>query len=111
MFPFGTHTAVFKALTCLFFIVSTVKKKKACIFLPVTPQVERKTCVRASCELLDGGLCATVNRCVTTSGRRIEQMGNLKATMVHFLIGLSWYAGATPDDMVELYKRFYSDVR
>ena len=52
-----------------------------------------------------------MNRCVTTSGRRIEQMGNLKATMVHFLIGLSWYAGASPDDMVELYKRFYNDVR
>ena len=57
------------------------------------------------------GKVVLVNRCVTTSGRRIEEMGNLKATMVHFLIGLSWYAGATPDDMVELYKRFYADVR
>ena len=57
------------------------------------------------------GKVVLVNRAVTTSGRRIEELGNFKATLVHFLIGLSWYAGASPDDMVELYRRFYADVR
>ena len=29
-----------------------------------------------------------------TSGRRIDQFGNAKATLVFFLFGLSWYGGA-----------------
>ena len=52
-----------------------------------------------------------VNRLVTTSGRRVEGLGNAKATAVHFLIGLGWYFGADPDAMVRLYRRFYADVR
>ena len=57
------------------------------------------------------GRVVLVNRLVTTSGRRVEELGNAKATAVHFLIGLGWYFGADPDAMVRLYKRFYSDVR
>ena len=53
-----------------------------------------------------------VNRVVTTSGRRIEDMGgNFKATFVHFMIGFSWYLGASPEKMVEIYHKYYSDVR
>ena len=48
-----------------------------------------------------------MNRAVTTSGRRIEGLGNFKATLTHFLIGVSWYCGADPDAMVALYRKFY----
>ena len=57
------------------------------------------------------GRVVLVNRLVTTSGRRVEGLGNAKATAVHFLIGLGWYFGADPDAMVRLYRRFYADVR
>ena len=58
------------------------------------------------------GSIVLVDRAVRTSGRRVDALGgNLKATAVHFLIGLSWYFGATPEDMVSLYRRFYEDVR
>ena len=58
------------------------------------------------------GRVVLVNRVVTTSGRRIEDLGgNLKATFVHFLVGFSWYLGASPERMVEIYNEYYSDVR
>ena len=58
------------------------------------------------------GRVVLVNRVVTTSGRRIEDLGgNLKATFVHFLVGFSWYLGASPERMVEIYNKYYSDVR
>ena len=53
------------------------------------------------------GRIVLVNRVVTTSGRRIEGLGNVKATLTHFLIGVSWYCGADPDAMVALYRKFY----
>ena len=53
------------------------------------------------------GRIVLVNRVVTTSGRRIEGLGNLKATLTHFLIGVSWYCGADPDAMAALYRKFY----
>jgi len=30
---------------------------------------------------------------------------------VHVVIGMSWYLGATPDELVALYKRHYPNVR
>eukprot|EP00854_Cymbomonas_tetramitiformis_P020905 gene20905-25072_t len=40
-----------------------------------------------------------VNRVVTTSGRRFEQWGNLKATILHLYLGFSWYFGASPEQL------------
>ncbi len=45
-----------------------------------------------------------------TSGRRLQAWGNLRATYVHFVIGLRWYLGATPEQMRELYTRMYTDA-
>ncbi|CAL5223858.1 g6445 [Coccomyxa viridis] len=44
-----------------------------------------------------------------TSGRRLQAWGNPKATFVHFLIGLRWYLGATPEQLKALYMRMYTD--
>ena len=44
-----------------------------------------------------------------TSGRRLQAWGNPKATFVHFLIGLRWYLGATPEQLKDLYMRMYTD--
>ena len=55
----------------------------------------------------DRGRIVLVDRVIHTSGRRIEGLGNLKATAVHFLIGLSWYWGADPEKMVKIYGKFY----
>ena len=44
-----------------------------------------------------------------TSGRRLQAWGNPKATFVHFLIGLRWYLGATPEQLKALYVRMYTD--
>ena len=68
--------------------------------------------VEPAVDWFDRGRVVLVNRVVTTSGRRIEDLGgNLKATFVHFLIGFSWYLGASPERMVEIYNKYYSDVR
>ncbi|EIE27508.1 nucleotide-diphospho-sugar transferase [Coccomyxa subellipsoidea C-169] len=44
-----------------------------------------------------------------TSGRRLQAWGNAHATAVHFILGMSWYLGATPDQMRRLYARLYTD--
>ena len=67
----------------------------------------RKTSVYKKAAGSDRGRIVLVNRAVTTSGRRIEGLGNFKATLTHFLIGVSWYCGADPDKMVALYRKFY----
>jgi glycosyltransferase involved in cell wall biosynthesis len=67
----------------------------------------RKTSVCEKAAGSDRGRIVLVNRAVTTSGRRIEGLGNFKATLTHFLIGVSWYCGADPDKMVALYRKFY----
>ena len=67
----------------------------------------RKTSVRPAAAGSDRGRIVLVNRAVTTSGRRIEGLGNFKATLTHFLIGVSWCCGADPDAMVALYRKFY----
>ena len=67
----------------------------------------RKTSVEKKAVGRDRGRIVLVNRAVTTSGRRIEGLGNFKATLTHFLIGVSWYCGADPDAMVALYRKFY----
>ena len=68
--------------------------------------------VEPSVDWFRRGRVVLVNRVVTTSGRRIEDMGgNFKATFVHFMIGFSWYLGASPEKMVEIYHKYYSDVR
>jgi glycosyltransferase involved in cell wall biosynthesis len=50
-----------------------------------------------------------VDRVITTSGRRIESMGgNLKSTLVHFLIGGAWGVFKVKGDgLVWLYQKFY----
>ncbi|KAK9917082.1 hypothetical protein WJX75_000749 [Coccomyxa subellipsoidea] len=45
-----------------------------------------------------------------TSGRRLQAWGNAHATAVHFILGMSWYLGATPQQMRNLYARLYTDV-
>ena len=67
----------------------------------------RKTSLSSKAAGSDRGRIVLVNRAVTTSGRRIEGLGNFKATLTHFLIGVSWYCGADPDKMVALYRKFY----
>ena len=67
----------------------------------------RKTSLSSKAAGSDRGRIVLVNRTVTTSGRRIEGLGNFKATLTHFLIGVSWYCGADPDKMVALYRKFY----
>ncbi|CAL8463467.1 g3001 [Coccomyxa elongata] len=44
-----------------------------------------------------------------TSGRRLHAWGGLHATAVHFIIGLSWYLGASPQQMRDIYARLYTD--
>lgn len=44
-----------------------------------------------------------------TSGRRLHAWGGLHATAVHFIIGLSWYLGASPQQMQDIYARLYTD--
>ena len=51
-----------------------------------------------------------LNPAAQTSGRRLQAWGNPKATAVHFIIGVKWYMGATPEQMKELYARMYTDV-
>ena len=50
-----------------------------------------------------------MDRVITTSGRRIESMGgNLKSTLVHFLIGGAWGIFKVKGDvLLWLYERFY----
>lgn len=45
-----------------------------------------------------------------TSGRRLEAWGNLKATKIHFTLGLAWYCDfVTPTQLVSLYHSMYTD--
>ena len=44
-----------------------------------------------------------------TSGRRLEAWGNARATRIHFALGLRWYAGATPAQLLDLYHSIYTD--
>jgi len=44
-----------------------------------------------------------------TSGRRLAAWGNPWATYVHVVLGMSWYLGATPEQLVGLYDRLYTD--
>jgi hypothetical protein len=45
-----------------------------------------------------------------TSGRRLASWGRVHATAVHVVIGLSWYCGATPQQLRGIYDRLYTDV-
>lgn len=53
------------------------------------------------------GRVRLINRAVRTSDRRIAKLGNLRATALHFWIGLLWALGASPRWL----KRFYGDER
>lgn len=44
-----------------------------------------------------------------TSGRRLEALGNWRATRIHFTIGLGWYLGCSRERLYRLYKTLYSD--
>ena len=45
-----------------------------------------------------------------TSGRRLAAWGNLKATWIHFQLGLRWYLGASPEQLQHLYRSMYTDA-
>lgn len=57
------------------------------------------------------GRVKLLDRVVTTSGRRIETLGNFKATCVHVLIACSWNFGASPERLRKIYDWCYRDVR
>ena len=57
------------------------------------------------------GRVKLLDRVVTTSGRRIEQLGNFKATCIHVLIACSWNFGVGPEKLRKLYDWCYRDVR
>ena len=45
-----------------------------------------------------------------TSGRRLAAWGNVKATWIHFQLGLQWYLGASPEQLQQLYRAMYTDA-
>ena len=57
------------------------------------------------------GRIKLLDRVVTTSGRRIEQLGNFRATCVHVLIACSWNFGVGERTLKRLYDWCYRDVR
>ena len=57
------------------------------------------------------GRLRLLNRCVSTDGRRFDQWGNAKATLIHFVIGMSWYLGASGSQLQGIYNRLYGDIR
>lgn len=44
-----------------------------------------------------------------TSGRRLQALGNWKATKIHFTIGLGWYLGISRQRLFRIYETLYSD--
>eukprot|EP00798_Chlamydomonas_sp_ICE-L_P018214 gene18214-24665_t len=44
-----------------------------------------------------------------TSGRRLSAWGNVYGTFVQFVIGLSWYLGASNERLRQLYTEMYTD--
>jgi hypothetical protein len=58
------------------------------------------------------GRVVQVNRCVESSGRRIERWGNLRANWIFFRITTTWYSsGNDKQRLQKLYDRLYSEVR
>jgi glycosyltransferase involved in cell wall biosynthesis len=57
------------------------------------------------------GRIKLLDRVITTSGRRIEPLGNFKATMIHVLIACSWNFGVSHENLKRLYEWCYQDVR
>ncbi|KAF5838717.1 nucleotide-diphospho-sugar transferase [Dunaliella salina] len=45
-----------------------------------------------------------------TSGRRLEEWGNLWGSWVLFRIAISWYCGASGDQLKSLYTKLYTDA-
>lgn len=56
-----------------------------------------------------GRVCMVLSPPALTSGRRLAAWGNPRATFVHVIIGLSWYMGATPEQLHDIYYRMYTD--
>lgn len=73
-----------------------------------SPQAD---CYRFGPKRTHAGRIRVVNRCVETDGRRFAEWGNGKATAIHFAIALAWYFGASGDQLVQLYKKLYGDIR
>ena len=44
-----------------------------------------------------------------TSGRRMAALGNVRTTLVHFLLGLGWLSGASPGLLRWAVSKLYSD--
>ena len=57
------------------------------------------------------GRVKLLDRVVTTSGRRIERLGNVKATAVHVLIACAWNFGVGEKNLRKIYDWCYRDVR
>lgn len=57
------------------------------------------------------GRVKLLDRVVTTSGRRIEPLGNFRATCIHVLIACSWNFGVKGDALRKIYDWCYRDVR
>jgi hypothetical protein len=49
--------------------------------------------------------------CLAISGRRFDQWGSLRATYIHFRVGVEWYFGNSPEKLERLCKRLYADIR
>ena len=58
------------------------------------------------------GKIKLINRCVRTSGRRIDRIGGtITATCIHFIVSLSWFFGASPKRIEHLYHSLYGGDR
>lgn len=57
-----------------------------------------------------GRIRQVLDRVSVTSSRRVEAWGTLKATYIHFAIGLSWYFKQDPILIRQLYDKLYTDA-
>lgn len=57
-----------------------------------------------------GRIRQVLDRVSVTSSRRVEAWGPLKATYIHFTIGLSWYFKQDPTLIRQLYDKLYTDA-
>ena len=53
----------------------------------------------------------TADRCVHTSGRRVEEWGMLKALHLYLVLSLSYAYGASPASLNSLANKVYDPVR
>ena len=44
-------------------------------------------------------------------GHRFDKWGSLRATYIHFRIGLEWYLGKSPEELERVVRKLYTDIR